>query len=142
MNEQRRVEKRWRGKISNFRVFGEFESNLGFRVYVYIILKLVTIIANRVMVPSIKLRYETLAQSKDEVQLKRLAIRINILNVIRYLNFVMFNIVVVDGCFFAARIILHLNDFSAGGTVIKNYVLALVMMAFIMLDFLQLFETG
>lgn len=58
IDTQRKIEKGWRGKISAFRVFGEFGSNLGFKLYVYFVFKLIAIAANLLVVPLIKSRYQ------------------------------------------------------------------------------------
>ena len=107
---QRKIEKGWKGKISNFRVYGEFGSNLGFKIYVYFALKLITMAVNSFAVPAIKSKYRLASSPQNEANLKSLLGMVKVVNLIRYLNFVVFNIVVVDGCFFASRIILHLSE--------------------------------
>lgn len=106
---QRKIEKGWKGKISNFRVYGEFGSNLGFRIYIYFVFKIITLGLNHIGVPIIKSRYERIQPKSEAAKLKNFLVAVRVVNIVRYLNFVVFNIVVVDGCFYASRIMIHLS---------------------------------
>ena len=60
IDRQRIIEKGWKGKISNFRVYGEFGSNLGPKLYVYLVFKLLGLAVNFLAVPMIKSSFNSL----------------------------------------------------------------------------------
>lgn len=65
IDQQRMAEKGWIGKISKFRVYGEFGSNLGFKLYVYFALKFLAIGVNLFWVPWIKSKHDSLNPQQD-----------------------------------------------------------------------------
>lgn len=150
ISRQRILEKGWKGKLSRYRVFVNFEENLGWKLYAYISICLIAIIMNHVLTGMINSQYQELStkrytswEEKKKI-FKPMVLKVRILTLIRYLRFVLFNMVAVDGSFFASRIIVHTfneGNFSDSSWM-KNYILAILLMALMCLDFVNLMDSG
>jgi len=60
-------------------------------------------------VPIIKSRFQRIQPNPEASKLKNFLNTVKVVNLVRYLNFVVFNLVVVEGCFYASRIMIHLS---------------------------------
>ena len=123
-------EKGYNGKISRFNVFPSPFPVQGFRVYLYLLAFIFKAFAN---IYSNSLTFENQTE-------KSVVTKIRICWILRHVHFVVFNMILVDGIFFATRTIAHMNIDSNFN--ILTHIISYCMIAFIIVDILENLQVG
>jgi hypothetical protein len=106
---QRRQEKGSIGKISHFRVYSDLYKAIGLKFYIYIGLSVLALGVEWIGVRCLKDSFlESILSGKTGSHISWL----RAINVLRFAQFMAFNLVVIDGFFYSTRILVHTKQYG------------------------------
>jgi len=130
------------GKITKYRVIGNIFKPFGYKLWLYFTSFFLQIFLS---IYISKLQRDLINGKVPSIDIKL----VKILNILRNVHFILFNLILIDGVFYSSRILSHIKFMGAetvGGVKVNSQVLnvffSYMMFLFLWWDMLKLYYAG